>query len=111
MALMTQLQTVLDREGLFLKDKFEEWVKHSKTTHQPLDRVLLTSGYLTETQMLQVFGECLGLKVVDRLGEIKVPSVFADAREDRNCFSLAVYGFLRIEFNVGEAITFQYACM
>ncbi len=78
MALMTQLQTVLDREGLFLKDKFEEWVKHSKATHQPLDRVLLTAGYLTETQMLQVFGECLGLKVVDRLGEIKVPSVFVE---------------------------------
>ncbi|MDP6958040.1 MAG: GspE/PulE family protein, partial [Planctomycetota bacterium] len=78
MALMTQLQTVLDREGLFLKDKFEEWVTHSKTTHQPLDRVLLTSGYLTETQMLQVFGECLGLKVVDRLGEIQVPSVFVE---------------------------------
>ena len=78
MALMTQLRDVLGREGLFVEEKFEEGVRHSKSTHQPLDRVLLTSGYLTETQMLTVFGECLGLKLVDRLGETKVPSVFVE---------------------------------
>ena len=78
MALIDGLRGILEREKLYVKDKFEEWVNLSRTTHQPLDRVLATSGYLTEAQMLKVFGECLGLPVLDRLAAKQVPKEFVD---------------------------------
>ncbi len=78
MALIDGLRGILEREKLYVKDKFEEWVTLARTTHQPLDRVLAASGYLTEAQMLRVFGECLGLPVLDRLVEKQVPQEFVD---------------------------------
>jgi general secretion pathway protein E len=78
MALIDELRTILEREKLYVKDKFEEWVNLARTTHQTLDRVLSTSGYLTEAQMLRVFGECLGLPVMDRLVEQQVPKEFVE---------------------------------
>jgi general secretion pathway protein E len=76
MALIDELKRILEREKLYVQDKFEEWVNLAKTTHQTLDRVLSTSGYLTEAQMLRIFGECLGLPVLDRVVEETVPSEF-----------------------------------
>jgi general secretion pathway protein E len=76
MALIDELKRILEREKLYVQDKFEEWVNLAKTTHQTLDRVLATSGYLTEAQMLRVFGECLGLPVLDRVVEETVPPEF-----------------------------------
>jgi general secretion pathway protein E len=76
MALIDELKRILEREKLYVQDKFEEWVHLAKTTHQTLDRVLATSGYLTEAQMLRVFGECLGLPVLDRVVEETVPPEF-----------------------------------
>jgi general secretion pathway protein E len=76
MALIDELKRILEREKLYVQDKFEEWVHLAKTTHQTLDRVLATSGYLTETQMLRVFGECLGLPVLDKVIEETVPPEF-----------------------------------
>jgi general secretion pathway protein E len=76
MALIDELKRILEREKLYVQDKFEEWVHLAKTTHQTLDRVLATSGYLTESQMLRVFGECLGLPVLDRVVEETVPPEF-----------------------------------
>ena len=61
MALIDELKKILEREKLYVQDKFEEWVHLAKTTHQTIDRVLATSGYLTEAQMLRIFGECLGI--------------------------------------------------
>jgi len=78
MALIDGLKTVLEREGLYVQDKFEEWVSLAKNTHQPLDRVLASSGYLTEAQMLKIFGEVLDLPVLDRLVELQVPKEFVD---------------------------------
>jgi len=78
MALIDELRTILEREKLYVKDKFEEWVNLARTTHQTLDRVLSTSGYLTEAQMLRVFGECLGLPVMERLVEAEVPKEFVE---------------------------------
>jgi general secretion pathway protein E len=76
MALIDELKRILEREKLYVQDKFEEWVNLAKTTHQTLDRVLATSGYLTEAQMLRIFGECLGLPVLDRVVEETVPPEF-----------------------------------
>jgi len=76
MALIDELKRILEREKLYVQDKFEEWVHLAKTTHQTLDRVLATSGYLTEAQMLRVFGECLGLPVLDKVVEETVPPEF-----------------------------------
>jgi len=78
MALINELKKILQREGLYVQDKFEEWVNLAKTTRQTLDRVLNTSGYLTEAQMLSIFGECLGLTVLDRVIDSDVPKEFID---------------------------------
>jgi len=77
-ALIDDLRAILEREGLYVRDKFEEWVNLAKTTRQTLDRVLTTSGYLTEAQMLRIFGECLRLPVMDRLMECQVPPEFTE---------------------------------
>ena len=66
MALLNELKGILERDGLYVSGKFEEWVDLARTTHQPLDRVLVTAGYLTEAQMLKVFGECLRMPVLGR---------------------------------------------
>ncbi len=78
MALIDDLKAILEREGLYVRDKFEEWVTLARTTHQTLDRVLVTSGYLTEAQMLRVFGECLKLPVMERFGDVVVPKDFVE---------------------------------
>ena len=78
MALIDDLKRILEREGLYVHDRFEEWVTVARTTRQPIDRVLSTSGYLTEAQMLRVFGECLGLPVLERLVDLQVPPEFVE---------------------------------
>ncbi|MFN3484336.1 MAG: type II secretion system ATPase GspE [Planctomycetota bacterium] len=78
MALIETLKSILEREGLYVRDKFEEWVRLAHTTGQPLDRVLATSGYLTEAQMLRIFGECLGMPVLERLIDCEVPKEFVE---------------------------------
>ncbi|HZN63353.1 MAG TPA: type II secretion system ATPase GspE [Planctomycetota bacterium] len=78
MAQLDQLKTVLKRDGLYVEEKFEEWVSLARTTGQTLDRILTAAGYLTEKQMLQVFGECLRLPVVDVLAEAVVPARFVE---------------------------------
>ncbi|HUR38704.1 MAG TPA: type II secretion system ATPase GspE [Planctomycetota bacterium] len=78
MALIDELKRILERDKLYVQDKFEEWVHLAKTTQQTLDRVLSTSGYLTESQMLRIFGECLGLPVLTRVVEETVPKEFVD---------------------------------
>ncbi len=78
LALIQQLREILRREGLYVEEKFEEWVNLARTTNQTLDRVLTAAGYLTEKQMLGVFGEVLSLRVLDRLVDVEVPPVFIE---------------------------------
>jgi len=78
MSHLDQLKDVLKREGLYVEDKFEEWVELARTTGQTLDRILTAAGYLTEKQMLQIFGECLRLTVVEKLSEATVPPTFME---------------------------------
>jgi len=78
MSHLDQLKDVLKREGLYVEDKFEEWVELARTTGQTLDRILTAAGYLTEKQMLQIFGECLRLTVVEKLSEATVPPAFME---------------------------------
>ena len=78
MSQLEQLKAVLKREGLYIEEKFEEWVTLAQTTGQTLDRVLTAAGYLTEKQMLDIFGECLGLPIVEKLADATVPPTFVD---------------------------------
>jgi general secretion pathway protein E len=78
MALLDDLKGILERDGLYVQDKFEEWVGLARTTQQTLDRILVTSGYLTEAQMLKAFGECLQLPVLGRLVEMPIPKEFVE---------------------------------
>ncbi len=78
MALIDTLKEILRRENLYTEEKFGEFVALARTTHQTLDRVLVSSGYITEAQMLHIFGECLGLPVIDRLADQRVPQEFIE---------------------------------
>ncbi len=78
MALMQTLKDILSREGLYVEEKFTEWEALARTTNQTLDRVLTAGGYLTEKQMLKVFGECLRLPLIDRLNDATVPGHFVE---------------------------------
>jgi general secretion pathway protein E len=78
MAQLDQLKTVLKREGLYVEEKFEEWVSLARTTGQTLDRILTAAGYLTEKQMLAVFAETLRLPVIEKLSEATVPPRFVE---------------------------------
>ncbi|HYF00370.1 MAG TPA: hypothetical protein VEJ18_15730, partial [Planctomycetota bacterium] len=75
---MERLKEILGRDGLYVQDKFEEWVHLARTTNQTLDRVLVTSGYLTEAQMLKAFGECLNMPVMGRLVDLPIPKDFVE---------------------------------
>jgi general secretion pathway protein E len=74
----SRLEQVLEEEGLMVRDKFDEWLQLAGQTGQTLDRILTGSGYLTETQMLEVFGKCLGMPVMEKLQEAEVPETFVD---------------------------------
>ena len=77
-ALVDKLRNVLKKKGLFVEDKFNEWLNLTEATGQTLDRILSSSGYLTEIQMLEVFGSVLDLPIVERLIDMKVPDSFLD---------------------------------
>src|SRR3990172_660131 len=76
MSLIQKLENILEREGLLVKDKFNEWLELSKSTGQTIDKILSSSGYLTEKQMLSAFSECLGIPVIERLADYRVPEYF-----------------------------------
>jgi general secretion pathway protein E len=77
-AILDRLKGVLQQEGLYVQDKFEEWVSLARNTRQPLDRVLATSGYLTEAQMLRCFGKALDLPLEERIIDRGVPPEFVE---------------------------------
>jgi general secretion pathway protein E len=77
--LIAQLKRVLAKRNLLVEEKFREWVGVAETSGQTLDRVLSQTGYLTERQMLEVFGEVLELPLVDKLVQYKVPARFLDS--------------------------------
>ncbi len=78
MDFVRRLEQELESEGLLVKDKFDEWIGLSRSTGQPLDRILTASGYLTEKQMLGIFGRCLQIPLLTNLADFNVPKVFVD---------------------------------
>jgi general secretion pathway protein E len=76
MVLKDVLARAHEAEGLTAGDKLDEWMALARQTGQTLDRVLTTSGFLTERQMLATFGRCLALPVRDRLAGDAVPALF-----------------------------------
>ena len=77
-ALVDRLKDVLKKRQLYVEDKFNEWVSLAEASGSTLDRILSQSGYLTESQMLDVFGELLELPVMKRLVDHTVPASFLD---------------------------------
>jgi general secretion pathway protein E len=76
MVLIDVLRKAIETEGLPAGEKFDEWVALARQTGQTIDRVLTASGYLTEHQMLVLFGRCLAIPVRDRLSHEAVPGLF-----------------------------------
>ena len=68
---------VLER-GLLSPERFEECLQEEATTGDTLDRIIVQKGYLTEIDMLRLFGEVLGLQVIDNLGSVQVPAEFVN---------------------------------
>jgi general secretion pathway protein E len=76
MILKDVLARALADEGLQAGDKLDEWMAMARQTGQTLDRVLTASGFITERQMLALFGRCLHLPVHERLSGASVPPAF-----------------------------------
>ena len=72
------LRSLLIERELLSAERFEECVQEELHTREPLDKILLHKGYLTEIDMLRVFGEALGLEVIEGLSQVQVPIEFVN---------------------------------
>jgi general secretion pathway protein E len=77
-SLTDSIREALEKRGLFVEERFQQLLEITRATGQTLDRALVSSGYLTEKQMLEVFGEVLGIPVRDRLADVAVPPIFVE---------------------------------
>lgn len=71
-------KTILKEEGIELEDKLDDCLKITKSTNQTLDRVLVNHGYITEKQMIKIFGKWLNIQVIEKLPDITVPLLFVE---------------------------------
>jgi general secretion pathway protein E len=72
------LRKLLIERELLSAERFEECVQEEIHTGEPLDKIFLQKGYLTEIDMLQAFGETLGLDVIESLAHENVPAEFVN---------------------------------
>ena len=73
-----QLKDVVVARGLLSPERLEECFEEEVKTGESIDRVLVAKGYLSEIDMLRVFGEILGIEVLEALGSIHVPTEFVN---------------------------------
>ncbi len=72
------LRHLLIERELLSAERFAECVQEEIHTGEPLDKIFLQKGYLTEIDMLQAFGETLGLEVIEGLAHAQVPAEFVN---------------------------------
>ena len=69
---------ILREEKLLDEERLEECLALEAESGQTLDRVLLQKGYLTEADILRVFGRAMGLPILENLGDAVVPAEFVN---------------------------------
>ena len=79
MILLDRFRKTLTDDGGLTDQKVDEAFTLSAESREPLDRILLTRGFLTEKQMLRAFSKALGLPLEEKLGEVTVPESFVAA--------------------------------
>ncbi len=72
------LRRILVERDLLSAERFEECVQEEVHTGEPLDRIFLQKGYLTELDSLRVFAEVLGLALEENLTKMQVPVEFVN---------------------------------
>ena len=66
----------LIQEGILTEEQLAECEEIERETGQPLDRVLISRGYVTESRLLEILSRVLRLPVREDLDEIEVPREF-----------------------------------
>ena len=70
---------LLADEGKLSDEKIQDCLKTREKTGGTLDKILLAKGYLSEPEILKIFGIFLGLEYRGDLRDIDVPKEFLDA--------------------------------
>jgi len=70
---------LLREEGKLSDEKIEDCLKTRDKTGTSLDKILLSKGYLSESEVLKVFSTHLGLEYNGDLRDVNVPMAFLDA--------------------------------
>jgi general secretion pathway protein E len=73
-----KLRRIVRERSLLSPERLEECLQVEAATGETLDKVILQKGYLTEIDTLRLFGEVLGIEVVDNLGDQQVPAEFVN---------------------------------
>lgn len=66
----------LIQEGILTEEQLAECEEIEKETGQPLDRVLISRGYVTESRLLEILSRVLRLPIREDLDEVEVPREF-----------------------------------
>ncbi|NUN49579.1 MAG: type II secretion system ATPase GspE [Candidatus Brocadiae bacterium] len=78
MKLLERFRDALKEDGGLTDQKVDEAFSVSSESRDPLDRVLLTRGFLTEKQMLRVFSRAMALPLLENLTEATIPAEFVE---------------------------------
>ena len=73
-----KLRRVVREKELLSPERLEECLQIEATTGETLDKIILAKGYLTEIDTLRLFGDVLGMEVIENLGNSPVPSEFVN---------------------------------
>ncbi len=73
-----RVRSIILSEGLLDEERFEECVALQEETGQTLDRIFVQKGYLTEHDVLRIFGLVLGIPYREKLEGVSVPDNFVN---------------------------------
>jgi len=77
--LFNDIIDLLREEGKLSEEKIQDCLKTRQKTGSTLDKILLSKGYLTEPEILKIFGTYLGIEYRGDLRDQNVPKEFLDA--------------------------------
>ncbi len=73
-----KLRRIAREKRLLSPERLEECLREEAETGDTLDRILVQKGYLTEIDALRLFGDVLGMEVMDNLSDVQVPTEFVN---------------------------------